>query len=57
MPDGEVVSVMMDQGRYDGEMNANGERHGRGKCQWFDGSTYDGSGRMTRDMALGLLLV
>lgn len=42
VPDGEDPKVLMDHGKYEGEYNGDGLRHGKGKCVYFDGSTYEG---------------
>ena len=50
----ETIQISLnDLSSYDGETNQNGERHGKGKCFWIDGSEYDGEWINNKKEGLG----
>ena len=42
--------------RYEGETNQEGEKHGKGKCTYIDGSMYDGSWENNKKNGYGVLI-
>lgn len=37
-----MQSIVYEDGEYEGNKNELGERHGKGKCVWVDGTVYEG---------------